>query len=89
MGSSRSFVPYKLPFFKISFRGSISSSHNVVQDNFRDELLDRNASVALVIHPRNGQNDKELTVNKGEYLELPHWNLLRPSHSKALVGDSC
>ena len=42
----------------------------MVQDNFRDELLDRNASVALVIHPRNGQNDKELSVTKGEYLEV-------------------
>ncbi len=32
--------------------------------------LDRNASIALVIHPRNGVNDKELSVIKGEYLEV-------------------
>jgi hypothetical protein len=43
---------------------------SLVQDSFRDDLLDRDAPIALVIHPRNGQNDRELSIVKGEYLEV-------------------
>ena len=60
-----------MKWFIFSFRGSISSmSQSVLQDNFRDELMERNAAIALVIHSRNGQNDKELSVSRGEYLEV-------------------
>ena len=45
-------------------------SVNVVQDNFRDSLIDRNATIALVMYARTAANDKELSVAKGEYLEV-------------------
>ena len=60
------------PFcFFFSYRGSISSmSVNVQQDNFRDDLIEKNATIGLVMHGRTAQNDRELSVSKGEYLEV-------------------
>ncbi|XP_023339867.1 epidermal growth factor receptor kinase substrate 8 isoform X1 [Eurytemora carolleeae] len=39
-------------------------------ESFRDKLLERDALIALVLHPWNGHNSKELNVRKGEYLEV-------------------
>jgi len=40
------------------------------REEFRDQLIERDALVALVIHPWTSKTSKELTVEKGEYLEI-------------------
>lgn len=40
------------------------------QDSFLDELQSRGAHVVQVTYPRTANNDKELTVVRGEYLEV-------------------
>ena len=39
-------------------------------DDYRDELMNENARIALVISSRKAQNSKELNIVKGEYLEV-------------------
>lgn len=39
-------------------------------DSFLDDLLARGANVVHVTYPRTANNDKELTVTRGEYLEV-------------------
>ncbi len=39
-------------------------------DDFRDQLMSRNGRIALVMYSRERQNFKELSVEKGEYLEV-------------------
>lgn len=41
-----------------------------IQENFRDQLNKKNAMVVQVTYPRTANNDKELTVVRGEYLEI-------------------
>ncbi|KAK2585210.1 hypothetical protein KPH14_009916 [Odynerus spinipes] len=40
------------------------------QEAWLDELLARNAKIVHVTYPRTANNDKELTVVRGEYLEI-------------------
>lgn len=40
------------------------------QEAFLDELQSRGASIVQVTYPRTANNDKELTVVRGEYLEV-------------------
>lgn len=61
----------------ILFRNSITSlTPSIFQDNYRDELVDRGAKIALVVYPRTAQATKELSVIKGEYLEVS-WNPIK------------
>ena len=39
-------------------------------DDYRDELMNENARIALVISSRKAQSSKELNIVKGEYLEV-------------------
>ncbi|XP_066591050.1 epidermal growth factor receptor kinase substrate 8 [Prorops nasuta] len=41
-----------------------------VQETWLDELLSRQAKIVQVTYPRTANNDKELTVVRGEYLEI-------------------
>ena len=40
------------------------------QDSFLDDLQARGANIVVVTYPRTANNDKELTVVRGEYLEV-------------------
>ncbi|KAJ3640032.1 hypothetical protein Zmor_003353 [Zophobas morio] len=40
------------------------------QDSFLDDLQARGANIVVVTYPRTANNDKELTVVRGEYLEI-------------------
>ncbi|RZC38901.1 epidermal growth factor receptor kinase substrate 8 [Asbolus verrucosus] len=40
------------------------------QENFLDDLQARGANIVQVTYPRTANNDKELTVVRGEYLEI-------------------
>lgn len=42
------------------------------QARFLDELRSRGAKIVQVTYPRTANNDKELTVIRGEYLEVSH-----------------
>lgn len=50
-------------------RGSAAVEHRV-QEAWLDDLVSRNAKIVQVTYPRTANNDKELTVVRGEYLEL-------------------
>ncbi len=39
-------------------------------DDFRDELMAKNARIALVTYDWNRQNPRELSITKGEYLHV-------------------
>ena len=39
-------------------------------DAYRDELMSMGAKIGLVTVSREAMNPKELTINKGEYLEV-------------------
>jgi hypothetical protein len=52
----------------LSSVASFSGSANF--DEYRDELMATGAQIALVTCSREGQNVKELTILKGEYLEV-------------------
>ena len=39
-------------------------------DSYRDELMSMGSKIGLVTVARDAQNVKELSVNKGEYLEV-------------------
>lgn len=43
------------------------------QENWLDELQARGANVVQVTYPRTANNDKELTVVRGEFLEVGRW----------------
>lgn len=43
---------------------------NSAQEAFLDELMARRAKIVQVTYPRTANNDKELTVVRGEYLEV-------------------
>lgn len=47
-----------------------NNSNNNNNDAWLDELLSRNCKVVQVTYPRTANNDKELTVVRGEYLEV-------------------
>ena len=50
---------------------SVSSDDMVNEfDAYRDELMGMGSKIGLVTIPREAQNVKELSVNKGEYLEV-------------------
>ena len=49
---------------------SISSEEINDYDSYRDELMSMGSKIALVTVSRDAQNVKELSVNKGEYLEV-------------------
>ena len=50
---------------------SVSSDEMVNEfDAYRDELMGMGSKIGLVTIPRDAQNIKELSVNKGEYLEV-------------------
>ena len=40
------------------------------QRNFMMDLLNRSAKVVQVTYPRTANNEKELSVSRGEYLEV-------------------
>ncbi|KAK2157390.1 hypothetical protein LSH36_193g15031, partial [Paralvinella palmiformis] len=40
------------------------------QEDFVQQLQEKNAKVAEAIHPRQGKNTKEVTLQKGEYVEV-------------------
>jgi len=40
------------------------------QNEYRDELMDRRLNIALVTHTRERKHNQELSIVKGEYLEL-------------------
>ena len=39
-------------------------------DEFRDELMSRKARIALCTYSRTRTNNRELTVHRGEYLQV-------------------
>ena len=52
---------------------SVSSDDMVIvneYDAYRDELMGMGSKIGLVTISRDAQNVKELSVNKGEYLEV-------------------
>ena len=52
---------------------SVSSDDMVNEfDAYRDELMGMGSKIGLVTIPREAQNVKELSVNKGEYLEVKY-----------------
>ena len=40
------------------------------QEEYRDLLIKNGVAIAMVTHTREGSNSKEMSVVKGEYLEL-------------------
>lgn len=48
--------------------GSVVGGHSVKA--WVDDLQERNARIVQATHPRTANNDKELTVNRSEYLEV-------------------
>ncbi|KAK2190672.1 hypothetical protein NP493_70g01038 [Ridgeia piscesae] len=63
---------------------------NEDQQAFRNELLQKGAKVVEVMHEREGRNQRELSVQKGEYLEVMdesrNWWKLR--NSKGAIGHA-
>lgn len=51
-------------------RGPRGAAVERAQEGWLDDLMSRNAKVVQVTYPRTANNDKELTVVRGEYLEL-------------------
>ncbi|XP_023318234.1 epidermal growth factor receptor kinase substrate 8-like isoform X4 [Trichogramma pretiosum] len=47
-----------------------NNSHGSQVDAWLDELMARRAKIVQVTYPRTANNDKELTVVRGEYLEI-------------------
>ncbi|XP_022915540.2 epidermal growth factor receptor kinase substrate 8-like isoform X1 [Onthophagus taurus] len=51
-------------------RNGDDRSFKRLQDNWLESLQKRNAQIVKVTYPRTANNDKELTVVRGEYLEI-------------------
>ena len=54
----------------IEKNGADDRSYKRIQENWLDTLQKRNTRIVQVTYPRTANNDKELTVVKGEYLEV-------------------
>lgn len=54
----------------IERNGGISERFEHTQMRWLDELKNRNAKIVQVTYPRTANNDKELTVVRGEFLEV-------------------
>lgn len=54
----------------IERNGAEDRSFKRIQENWLDSLNKRNAQVVQVTYPRTANNDKELTVVRGEFLEV-------------------
>lgn len=68
---------------EVLFRAPVGGSH----DDYRDSLMAKNSKIALVAFSREKQHFRELTVIKGEYLEVlddtKKWWHCRNSSSEA------
>lgn len=56
----------------ITVSASVGQSHDIIQNQnaWLESLAARNAKIVQVTYPRTANNDKELTVSRGEYLEI-------------------
>ena len=60
------------------------------QEDWRDLLISSGVSIALVTFTRPGANSKEMSVVKGDYLEVPSYHIfvgplsVRPRRGKIL-----
>lgn len=54
----------------IERNGTDERSFKRIQDNWFDSLNKKNAQIVEVTYPRTANNEKELTVVRGEYLEV-------------------
>ena len=50
--------------------GSNGGFNDRGQEEWRDLLIKSGVAIALVTHTRDGANAREMSVNKGDYLEI-------------------
>lgn len=70
----------------IETKGVEERSYGRSNDSFLEELLARGANIVHVTYPRTANNDKELTVTRGEYLEvccMIYWWVFQNNGSKS------
>lgn len=49
---------------------TLCSTKNAMQDDFRDALMAKNARIALVTFSKERKDNKQLSIRKGEYLQV-------------------